>query len=50
MKRLTGTYSNPESVGFLGWIEPADKSSITFVALDGTETHFPRRDATGAVK
>jgi hypothetical protein len=46
----TGTYQNPQAVGYLGWVEPADRSWIVFVALDGTPVRFDRDPSTGAVK
>lgn len=41
-------YQNPEAVGWQGYIEPADRSWIVFVALDGTPVLFPARGADGA--
>jgi len=51
MKNITiGRYSNPENVGWLGWLEPDDRSWIVFVALDGTPTFYGKRDPdSGAV-
>lgn len=44
-------YSDPQSVGFLGTIEPEDKSWIVFVALDGSAVFFGDRDpVTGACR
>ena len=42
-------YSDPTAVGYAGWIEPADRSWIAFIDLDGRATFFLERDATGAV-
>lgn len=45
-----GRYSNPESVGWQGWIEPRDRSWIAFIRLDGSQIFFLNRDKkTGAV-
>lgn len=43
-------YEKPEEVHYKGWIEPASKSWILFIAEDGTPVFFAERDATGAVK
>lgn len=42
-------YADPEQVGYQGWIEPADRSWIVFVDLDGKPSLFDKRDANGAV-
>lgn len=42
-------YQNPDCVGFLGWIEPDDKSWILFVRNDGQPLFFGKRNPTGAV-
>lgn len=45
-----GRYSNPQDVGFEGWIEPDDKSWIMFVVTDHKPVVFLNRDSeTGAV-
>lgn len=45
--RLTHRYADPESAGFLGCIEPADRSFIAFVEPRGFTLVFAR-DAAGA--
>lgn len=43
-------YENPKAVGWAGYIEPADKSWIAYVALNGKPLFFLSRDTeTGAV-
>jgi hypothetical protein len=43
-------YSNPTAVGYQGWVEPADKSWIAFIDLDGRPQVFLDRDpATGGI-
>lgn len=37
------------SHGWAGWIEPADRSWIEFVGVDGSRLRFDSRDASGAV-
>lgn len=49
MKIKTGTYENPENVGFRGWAEPEDGSWIVFVRLDGSPVLFSKREPSGAV-
>ena len=45
-----GRYSDQESVGWAGWIEPEDLSWIAFIDLDGRPRFFLNRDPqTGAV-
>lgn len=44
-----GRYDDPASTGFQGWIEPADKSWIAFVASDGSPVVFLNRAPDGAV-
>lgn len=44
-----GCYADPAAVGWQGWIEPADRSWIAFVDLDGRAVFFLGRDPTGAV-
>jgi len=45
-----GRYSNPESVGWAGWIEPEDMSWIVFVDLEHNPKIYLDRDSeTGAV-
>jgi len=45
-----GRYSDPDSAGYQGWLEPEDKSWIAFVASDGKPVFFLNRDPeTGAV-
>ena len=46
MELRTGTYSDGP---WLGWVEPADRSWIVFVARDGKALFFGQRDETGAV-
>lgn len=47
---LTGTYPDPAAVGgWLGWIEPADRRWIAFVATSGLMLLWQERDATGGV-
>jgi hypothetical protein len=43
-------YSNPNAVGYLGWIEPEDKSWIVFIDLDGKAVFFGERDPDGGVR
>jgi hypothetical protein len=38
-----------EDVGYIGWIEPNDRSWIVFVNDDGKPELFGRRDADGGV-
>lgn len=46
-----GRYEHPESAGFVGWIEPEDKSWVAFVDSGGHPQFFLDRDpVTGAVK
>jgi hypothetical protein len=47
---VVGRYDHPEAVGFLGWVEPEDRSWVVFVALDGKPVLFAERDSTGAVR
>lgn len=42
-------YAHPRRHGFSAAIEPADKSWIAFVGLDGRPLVFPHRDASGAI-
>ena len=46
------TYQHPETRKFWrGWIEPADRSWIVFIAADGSPVFCPNRDPeTGAVQ
>lgn len=45
-----GRYSNPKKTGWLGWIEPKDKSWIAFIDLDNNPKVYLSRDPkTGAV-
>lgn len=45
-----GRYSNPQKTGWLGWIEPADKSWIVFVDLKNNAKIYLNRDKeTGAI-
>ena len=37
-------YSQPQAVGYAGWLEPADKSWIAFIDLKGQPTFFLDRD------
>ena len=47
----TGRYKRPDLTGWLGWIEPEDKSWIVFVDLDHSAMVFLDRDpVTGACK
>lgn len=46
-----GRYSDPESVGYQGWLEPADRTWIAFIKNDGIPVFFLGRDLeTGAVE
>lgn len=48
MNITVGRYSDA-STGYLGWVEPEDRSWILFVALDGSVQLFTERDPiTGA--
>jgi len=43
-------YKHPKATGWAGYIEPADKSWIAFVGLDGRPIFFLHRDPeTGAI-
>lgn len=44
-----GRYEQPEAVGYQGWIEPADRSWIVFIDLDGKPVVFDSRTDSGAV-
>lgn len=45
-----GRYSNPQKVGWEGWLEPDDRSWIAFVDLAGRPVFYLHRDPqTGAV-
>lgn len=43
-------YADPINAGHAGYIEPADKSWIVYIGLDGTPRFYPHRDDTGAVQ
>ena len=46
-----GRYDDPASVGYVGWLEPEDRTWIMFVKADGTPQVFLDRDpVTGAVR
>lgn len=46
-----GRYSQPDSTGYQGWIEPDDRTWIAFVKNDGQPVVFLNRDPeTGAVR
>jgi hypothetical protein len=46
-----GRYDHPDSVGWLGWIEPEDKSWIMFIGLDHRPVVYLDHDPeTGAVR
>lgn len=43
-------YADPKATGWAGYVEPADKSWIVYVGLDGRPLAFLNRDPkTGAV-
>jgi hypothetical protein len=43
-------YSNPQAVGWAGWLEPEDRSWIAFIDLEGRPRFFLDRDpVTGGV-
>jgi hypothetical protein len=45
-----GRYRDPQAVGFMGWIEPDDRSWVVFIDLLGRPVLFADRDpATGRV-
>jgi hypothetical protein len=45
-----GRYSNPQQVGWEGWLEPADRSWIAFIDLAGRPTFYLHRNQrSGAV-
>jgi len=47
---IVGRYSELESAGYQGWLEPDDKTWIMYVANDGTPTVFLNRNPdTGEV-
>jgi hypothetical protein len=52
MKNIIVTrYKNPDKVGWLGYMEPKDKSWIMFVDRDNNPKIYLERDKkTGAVK
>lgn len=43
-------YSNPQDVGYIGWIEPDDKSWIMFVGIEGEFHFYGKRDKDGGVE
>jgi hypothetical protein len=51
MQNITiGRYDNPEAVGgWVGWVEPADKSWILFIASDGSTKYYAAREENGGV-
>lgn len=51
MSNITvGRYSDPERVGWQGWIEPKKKDWIAFIDLEGKPVFYLNRDPkTGAV-
>ncbi len=45
-----GRYSNPENIGYSGYLQPKDLSWIIYFGLDGRPTHYyPERDKDGGV-
>lgn len=47
---IVGRYKKPEKVGWLGWMEPEDKSWIVFVDLKNNLKVYLNRDGrSGAV-
>jgi len=45
-----GRYSNPQKIGWQGWLEPSDKTWIAFIDLSGRPIFYLNRDPmTGAV-
>lgn len=43
-------YSDPEALGWAGWIEPEDRSWVAFIGLDGKPLFYLHRDPrTGAI-
>jgi hypothetical protein len=45
-----GRYTNPDCTGYAGWVEPDDRTWITYIGQDGTPVVFLDRDrVTGAV-
>lgn len=51
MSNITvGRYSDPQGVGWQGWIEPKDRSWIAFIKTDGSPVFYLNRDPkTGAI-
>lgn len=51
MNNITvGRYSNPKGIGWLGWMEPKDKSWIIFIDLNNNPKVYLNRDPkTGAI-
>lgn len=47
---IINEYKNPIRTGYLGWIEPKDKSWIIFIDLNNNPKVFLNRDKkTGAI-
>ena len=46
---IVGRYDHPQAVGYQGWIEPANREWIAFIALDGKPAFFLNREVAGAV-
>lgn len=45
-----GRYSNPDDLGYTGYIEPVDRSWVIFLDATGTPSvYWPERDEEGAV-
>lgn len=44
-----GRYTNPEKIGWQGWLEDEAETWIVFVALDGSVKAYLRREKDGAV-
>ncbi len=42
-------YENPKAIGWQGYLEPADRSWIAFINLDGAPVFFLNREPNGAV-
>lgn len=43
---VVGRYADPQAVGYLGWMEPEDRSWVIFVGLDNKPVVFLDRDQT----
>lgn len=49
MDKITIKRYDPNTAGYQGYIEPADKSWILYIGVDGSPLFFPHRAADGGV-